>query len=279
MQVVTTAADVGALPRAGRRAVVMTMGALHDGHLALVRHAREIADQVVVTIFVNPLQFNDPDDLDRYPRDLEADVALLAPEGVAAVYAPDVEDVYPAGAPHVNVTAGRIGEVFEGEHRPGHFDGVLTIVAKLLHLTAPDVAVFGAKDAQQLIAVRTMVRDLNFPVEVVGAPTVREADGLAMSSRNVHLSSGERRQALALWQSLQAADAAARLGAAVTEVLEAGRDVLAAADGVDVDYFDGLNPVSAEPVPSDYRGEVVIAVAAHVGATRLIDNITTTIGG
>jgi pantoate--beta-alanine ligase len=279
MQVVTTAAELAALSRAGTRAVVMTMGALHEGHLALVRQAREVADQVVVTIFVNPLQFDDPEDLERYPRDLHADCALLEPEGVDVVYAPEVEDVYPGGDPLVTVSAGRLGEVFEGEHRPGHFDGMLTIVAKLLNLTQPDVAVFGHKDAQQLIAVRTMVRDLNLSVEVVGAPTVRDGDGLARSSRNVHLTAEDRRQALSLFEALQAADAAAQQGADVTATLAAGSAVLAEHSDIAVNYFAALDPVSAQAVDSDYRGEVVIAVAAHVGQTRLIDNVTTHIGG
>jgi pantoate--beta-alanine ligase len=279
MKVVTTAAELAAMGRTGTRAVVMTMGALHEGHLALVRAAAQAADEVVVTVFVNPLQFDDPEDLDRYPRDLDADCALLEAEGVDLVYAPDVDDVYPAGAPLVTVAAGPIGEVFEGEHRPGHFDGVLTIVLKLLMLTRPNIAVFGHKDAQQLIAVRTMVRDLNIPVQIVRAPTVREADGLALSSRNIHLSDDERREALALSQALHAADAVARAGGAVQEVLAEGQRVLDAAAGVTTDYFAALDPASAQPVASDYRGEIVIAVAARVGATRLIDNVHSRIGG
>lgn len=279
MQVVSTAAELAAQPRAGRRAVVMTMGALHEGHLTLVRRAREVADQVVVTVFVNPLQFDDPADLERYPRDLDADCALLEAEAVDLVYAPNVEDVYPGGEPLVTVSAGVLGEVFEGAHRPGHFDGMLTIVLKLLQLTAPDVAVFGQKDAQQLIAVRTMVRDLNVPVEIVPAPTVRDADGLAKSSRNVHLSDAERSQALVLFRALEAADARAQSGASVAEALAAGRRELKRVPEVDVDYFSALDPASAQAVDSDYRGEVVIAVAARVGATRLIDNIPTRIGG
>lgn len=279
MQVVTTAAALAAQPRVGTRAVVMTMGALHEGHLALVRRAREVADQVVVTIFVNPLQFDDPQDLARYPRDLYADCALLEPEGVDVVYAPAVEEVYPGGDPLVTVSAGRLGEVFEGEHRPGHFDGMLTIVLKLLHLTTPDVAVFGQKDAQQLIAVRTMVRDLNLSVHVLGAPTVRDADGLARSSRNVHLSASDRHEALALFAALQAAEAKAQAGGDVPQALAAGREVLAEHPGIAVNYFAALDPVSAQAVDSDYRGQVVIAVAAHVGQTRLIDNVTTQIGG
>ena len=177
MRVVRTLSELtSALPE-DHHAVVMTMGALHDGHLALVRQARTYGGCVIVTIFVNPLQFTDPVDLDRYPRTLEADVALLAAEEVDIVYAPEVEDMYPDGDPIVTVSAGRIGEIFEGLHRPGHFDGVLTIVLKLLNHTFADVALFGEKDAQQLIAIRAMVRDLTLPVEIVAVPTVREEDG------------------------------------------------------------------------------------------------------
>ncbi|MFO7243621.1 MAG: pantoate--beta-alanine ligase [Actinomycetes bacterium] len=279
MRIVHHATELPA-PQAGRRrAVVMTMGALHEGHLALVRAARAAADEVVVTIFVNPLQFNDPADLERYPRTLDADAALLEPEGVDWVYAPDVEDVYPGGQPIVTVSAGSINDVFEGAHRPGHFDGVLTVVLKLMHLTRPDVAFFGQKDAQQVIAIRTMCRDLNVPVEIAVVPTVRDADGLALSSRNVFLSPQQRADALVLSRALRAADAAARQGASAADVVAAGRVVLAEVPSVVPDYLDALDPASAQPVPGDYRGEVVIAVAARVGETRLIDNIVTTIGG
>jgi len=280
MQTVHKAAQLPA-PREGvRRAVVMTMGALHEGHLTLVRHARTLADEVLVTVFVNPLQFNDPADLERYPRTLEADAALLEAEGVDLLYAPAVEDVYPGGTPLVTVNAGPINTHFEGAFRPGHFDGVLTVVLKLMHLTRPDVALFGQKDAQQVIAVRTMCRDLNVPVEVVAVPTVRDADGLALSSRNVFLSAAQRQDALALSRALGTADAVARTGTAtVAQVLAAGRAVLDAASGVGTEYFGALDPRSAAPVPEDYRGEVVVAVAATVGNTRLIDNVVTEVGG
>lgn len=278
MKIVTEAAALEPVPAGQRRAVVMTMGALHDGHLALVRHARQVADQVLVTIFVNPLQFDDSADLDRYPRALDADCALLAAEGVDLVYAPSERDVYPGATPIVTVSAGAINDVFEGAARPGHFDGVLTVVLKLINLTRPDVAVFGAKDAQQVIAVRTMVRDLSVPVEIAVAPTVRDADGLARSSRNVFLSPPQRVHALALSRALRAADAAAGVGADVTAVVQAGQQVLTAVPAVAVEYFAAVDPASAQPVPSDYRGEVVIAVAARVGQTRLIDNVTTSIG-
>lgn len=278
MKVIHTAAGLPA-PRDGvRRAVVMTMGALHEGHLSLVRAARQTASEVLVTIFVNPLQFNDPADLDRYPRTLEADVALLRSEDVDIVYAPSGADVYPHGTPIVSVSAGQINDYFEGAHRPGHFDGVLTVVLKLLNQTRPHVAHFGQKDAQQAIAIRTMVRDLDLPVEVVVGQTVRDADGLALSSRNRFLSSAERSDALVLSRGLAVADATARMGAPVSEVLEAGRAVIAQVPSVELDYLGALDPASAAPVEDDYRGEVVIAVAARVGATRLIDNIVTRLG-
>ncbi len=278
MKIVRLAREL-APPAAGkRRAVVMTMGALHEGHLTLVRSARAAADEVLVTIFVNPLQFNDPTDLEKYPRTLDADAELLEAEGVDIVYAPEPSDIYPHGTPIVTVSAGTINDVFEGAHRPGHFDGVLTVVLKLMQRTRPDVAFFGQKDAQQVIAIRTMCRDLDLPVEISVVPTVRDADGLALSSRNVFLSPTERSDALALSRALAVADATARLGAPVSEVLSAGRAVLEAVPAITVDYFAALDPASAHGVDEDYRGEVVIAVAARVGATRLIDNIVTRIG-
>lgn len=279
MRIVHEAAELPDREAGRTRAVVMTMGALHEGHLALVRAARAHADEVVVTIFVNPLQFNDAGDLERYPRTLEADATLLEPEGVDWVYAPAVEDVYPGGTPIVTVSAGAINDVFEGAHRPGHFDGVLTVVLKLMNLTRPDVAYFGQKDAQQVIAIRTMCRDLNVPVDISVVPTVRDADGLALSSRNVFLSPQQRADALVLSRALRAADAAATSGASAADVVATGRAVLAEVPAVVPDYLDALDPASAQPVAGDYRGEVVIAVAARVGETRLIDNIVTTIGG
>ncbi|MER5887478.1 pantoate--beta-alanine ligase, partial [Streptomyces sp. NPDC001941] len=205
---VRTAAALHALPRGGTRAVVMTMGALHEGHATLIRAARAQAGpdgQVVVTVFVNPLQFGAGEDLDRYPRTLDADLELARAAGADAVFAPAVDEVYPGGEPQVRISGGPMGERLEGASRPGHFDGMLTVVAKLLHLTRPDLAFFGQKDAQQLAMITRMVRDLNFPVEVVGVPTVREADGLALSSRNRYLSDAERRTALALSAALFAA--------------------------------------------------------------------------
>ncbi len=264
--------------RRGRRAVVMTMGALHEGHLALVRAAREAADQVVVTVFVNPLQFDDVADLERYPRDLDADAALLEPLGVDVLYAPSVADVYPGGRPIVTVSAGAINDVFEGEHRRGHFDGVLTVVLKLMHLTRPDVAYFGQKDAQQVIAIRTMCRDLNVPVGVAVVPTVRDGDGLALSSRNAHLSAGERADALVLSRALAEAQQVLDEGGPLSLALTVARAVVAQVPSVVPDYIGAMDPVSAAPVGGDYRGDVVIAVAARVGGTRLIDNVVTRVG-
>lgn len=261
MRVVGTAAELGVPPT--RRGVVMTMGALHEGHLALVRAAREACDGVIVTIFVNPLQFNDPADLERYPRDLEADLALLEPLGVDAVFAPTVDEVYPAGTPEVTVASGRLGEVLEGEFRPGHFDGMLTVVLKLLHLTRADAAFFGQKDAQQLALVRRMVVDLSLAVDVIGVPTVRDADGLALSSRNRFLTPSQREAALVLPRALEAVASVVREGRPVAEALATGRAVLLAEPAVAVDYLDVLE-----------HGFQTVAGAIRVGDVRLIDNVT-----
>ncbi|OJV80755.1 MAG: pantoate--beta-alanine ligase [Cellulomonas sp. 73-92] len=260
-----------------RRAVVMTMGALHAGHLALVRRARELADHVVVTIFVNPLQFGPAEDLDRYPRDLEGDLALLSGDGLLGdgdvVFAPTPAVMYPEGDPVVRVTAGRIGEVLEGGFRPGHLDGVLTVVLKLMHLTRPGVALFGQKDAQQLAAVRRMVRDLDVPLTVVGVPIVRDSDGLALSSRNAYLTADERRRALCLSRSLAAARSAADEGGASDQILAAAVAVLTGAEGVDsLDYAALVDPSSFEEVAPGATGPALLVLAARVGATRLIDN-------
>jgi pantoate--beta-alanine ligase len=261
----------------GERAVVMTMGALHDGHAALVRAAREHAGPagtVVVTVFVNPLQFGPHEDLDRYPRTLDADLEVCARNGADAVFAPSAEEVYPGGEPQVRLSAGPMGERYEGASRPGHFDGMLTVVAKLLHLTAPDAAFYGEKDAQQLALIRRMVRDLNFPVEIVGVPTVREADGLALSSRNRYLSPEERNRALALSRALFAGrDAVADGPKAVREAASAVLD----AAPVALDYVALVDPSGFTGIEDEaYRGEAVLAVAARVGATRLIDNVRLT---
>ncbi len=283
MHVVHTIADLAELTPArgkkgGTRAVVMTMGALHEGHLELVRAAKAAADQVVVTIFVNPLQFNDAADLERYPRTLDADCALLEPLGVDVVFAPSVDEMYPGGDPVVRVSAGTLNEVFEGALRPGHFDGVLTVVLKLLHATRPTVAFFGQKDAQQVIAIKAMCRDLLEPVEIAVVPTVRDDDGLALSSRNVFLSAEERADALVLPRALAEATQVLAEGGPITLALAVGRAALAQVPGVVPDYFAAMDPVTAHPVADDHQGDVILAVAARVGATRLIDNAAATVG-
>ena len=238
----------------GRVAVVMTMGALHEGHLELVRQARAQADSVIVTIFVNPLQFGANEDLDRYPRTLEQDLALIGDlTDVAFTPTPDV--VYPTEA-LVRVSAGPLGDVFEGASRPGHFDGVLTVVLKLMHLTQPDVALFGEKDAQQLAAIRRMVSDLDVPVTVVGVPTVREPDGLALSSRNRYLSDEERQTALLLSKALQTRD------------LQKGR-ALFEGSAATLDYLERVDSTTFAAAPD---GDLLV-IAAKVGTTRLIDNL------
>ncbi|QTE29791.1 pantoate--beta-alanine ligase [Pengzhenrongella sicca] len=260
------------------RAVVMTMGALHAGHLSLVARARELADAVVVTIFVNPLQFGPSEDLERYPRDLDSDLALLAGAGADVVFAPTLDVVFPDGDPVVRVSAGQLGAVLEGRTRPGHLDGVLTIVLKLAHLVRPDVAIFGQKDAQQVMAVQAMVRDLDVPMTVVAAPTVRDVDGLALSSRNAYLSARDRETALVLSRALRAAEDVARApGTDADDVRAAARAQLAGAD-LDLDYLALVDPRTAQEVPAAHRGPAVLAVAATVGATRLIDNVPLRLG-
>ncbi|MER5640841.1 pantoate--beta-alanine ligase [Kitasatospora sp. NPDC002227] len=255
-------------------AVVMTMGALHEGHAALIRAARKQVGKdgrVAVTVFVNPLQFNDAADLERYPKTLAADLRLAEENGADVVFAPLPEEMYPNGTPQVRLSAGPMGEGFEGAARPGHFDGMLTVVAKLLHITDPDFAFFGEKDAQQLALVQRMVADLDFDVEIVGVPTVREEDGLARSSRNRFLSEAERAQALALSRALFAGrDAAAKGPQAVREAAAA---VLDGAEGLSLDYLALIDPDAFTEAPDDFQGEAVLAVAAKVGATRLIDNV------
>jgi pantoate--beta-alanine ligase len=259
----------------GRVAVVMTMGALHDGHLSLIRAARQAADAVIVTIFVNPLQFGAGEDLDRYPRDLDADLALCTREGVDLVFAPGEKDMSPHGEPAVRVMAGPLGSRFEGSSRPGHFDGVLTVVLKLLHLTQPQVAVFGEKDAQQLVLVRQMVADLDLPVQVLAVPILREPDGLAMSSRNRYLDADQRVIAAGLRQALLAGAAAGGEGAAA--VLATARESLSALHGLRLDYLRLVTP-AFDDVPLAQHGPALLLVAAYVGSTRLIDNIAVDLG-
>ena len=245
---------------------VPTMGALHDGHGSLVRRAREENDHVICSVFVNPLQFTDLGDCEdfrAYPRDLDADAAMLDSLGVDAVFAPSVEEMYPGGTPRVWVRTGEMGSVLEGASRPGHFDGVATVVTKLFNLVSPDRAYFGQKDAQQVAILRRMVSDLDLPVDIISAPIVRAADGVAESSRNARLSPAEREQAVALSRALFALDAGASLDDAQAQ--------LASSPGVTVDYLTVVDPATLEPVDAQHRPALAL-VAAQVGPVRLIDN-------
>jgi pantoate--beta-alanine ligase len=257
-------------------AFVPTMGALHDGHLALVRRAAEVADVVVVSVFVNPLQFGPTEDLERYPRTLDADLDALAGLGVDVVFAPSVTEMYPDGPSSTRVVAGEVGTLYEGASRPGHFDGMLTVVAKLFGIVQPDVACFGQKDAQQVFLVQRMVHDLNLPLSIEVVPTVREPDGLALSSRNRFLAPAERHAALALSEALRAADAAGAQG--VAEVLAEADAAFGAHEAVQPDYLVVVDPATLLPVESESSGPALVLVAARVGKTRLIDNALITLG-
>ncbi len=257
-------------------AVVMTMGALHDGHAQLIRTARQRHAHVVVTIFLNPLQFGPKEDLSRYPRTFDADLEICTAAGVDVIFAPTPDVVYPDGDPGVLVSAGPLGHVLEGASRPGHFDGVLTVVGKLLHLTAARSAYFGQKDAQQLLLIRRMVRDIDFSVDIVSVPTVREDDGLAMSSRNLYLTPSDRETALCLSRALRAGGDAAAYGPSA--IRRAAREVLVEEPLALVDYLVLVHPQTLADVPEWYRGEALLAVAARVGTTRLIDNTPLLVG-
>jgi pantoate--beta-alanine ligase len=252
--------------------LVPTMGALHAGHRANIAQARELCESVIVTIFVNPLQFAPTEDLAVYPRTLDDDVAMCEQAGVDVVWAPSAADVYPDGTVQVRVDPGPLGSELEGAVRPEHFAGVLTVVAKLLNLTRPAVAFFGEKDYQQLTLIRRMAADLELGVGIAGVPTVREADGLALSSRNVFLSAQDRQAALALSRALLAGVEAAPRGAVA--VLDAGSAVLAAEPGVAVDYL-ALRGPDLGPAPE--HGQARLLVASRVGRTRLIDNMAVTL--
>ncbi len=261
--------------------LVPTMGALHEGHRALIRRAREIVPPgggVVVSIFVNPLQFGAGEDLNRYPRTLDADLELCAAEGVDAVFAPDRHEMYPR-PPLITVDPGPMGLVLEGAARPGHFAGVLTVVLKLLHLACPAAAVFGEKDVQQLALIRRMEADLDLNVQIVAVPTVRDPDGLALSSRNRYLSAAERRTALRLPAALRAGQRAAPAGPAA--VLKTAAEVLAepADPPLQLDYLALVDPADFTRVGEDFTGEARLLVAARVGTTRLIDNVAVSFGG
>ena len=254
----------------GTVAVVMTMGALHEGHRALMRAARGRAEHVIVTLFVNPLQFGPTEDFDRYPRTLAADLEICAAEGVDVVFAPGRDEMYPGGEPMVRVNPGAVGELLEGASRPGFFHGVLTVVLKLFLLIRADLAFFGEKDYQQLTVIRLMARDLEVPVQVMGVPTVREPDGLALSSRNRYLSDAERRTALSLSAALRAGVAAAAAGAGADGSLAAATDVLAGRTDLQLDYLVLTDP---DLGPPPEQGPARLLVAARVGTTRLIDNV------
>ncbi len=289
IQLVTTAAQLRAQSarllsrkRGASQGLVPTMGALHEGHARLARTAVAQNDVVVASIFVNPLQFGEAADLDRYPRTLEADLALLEAEGVDLAFAPSVDEVYPGGEPLVRITAGPMGEKWEGASRPGHFDGALTVVAKLLHYGMPGAglpayrAYFGQKDAQQLALVRRMVEDLNFPVEIVAVPIVRSADGLALSSRNRFLSGTEREAALVLSRALRLIEERAKAHEPLD--LESARALVESQPLVGLDYFEVVDPRTLEPLAENckdtpFRGEGLAIIAAKVGPVRLIDNV------
>lgn len=252
---------------------VPTMGALHDGHLRLVDEARRLSDVVVMSIFVNPLQFGPGEDFDHYPRPLERDRALASARGVDALFVPEVGEMYPPGRSTL-VVPGPAADRWEGASRPGHFAGVLTVVAKLFLIVQPDVAVFGQKDWQQVVLVRRMVRDLDFPVEIAVLPTVREPDGLARSSRNAYLDEESRRDAAGLSAALRAAVERYRGGVTDPAALEAAaRGALEVHPGARAEYIAVVDPVDLAPV-SVAADDTIVAVAAQVGATRLIDNVT-----
>jgi pantoate--beta-alanine ligase len=257
---------------AGRTDVVLvaTMGALHEGHMALVERAMELGKAVVVSIFVNPLQFGPSEGLDQYPRTLDDDLEKLAAVGVPFVFAPSVEEMYPNGTVQTRVTAGAIGGLYEGRSRPGHFDGMLTVVSKLLNVVRPAIVVFGQKDAQQVFLVRRMIGELNFPVAVEVVDIVRDHTGLALSSRNRFLDDRETRAALALSQSLEAAASSADRG--IDASIAAAQATLMGEPLVTLDYLKVVDPATFLPADDNFRGTALVLVAARVGSTRLIDN-------
>ncbi|MGA8869139.1 MAG: pantoate--beta-alanine ligase [Candidatus Sulfotelmatobacter sp.] len=267
------AAGRGARDKGRRLGLVPTMGALHDGHLSLVRAAKAGCDVVAVSIFVNPAQFGPNEDFAKYPRTFERDRELLDNEGVEWLFAPTVQDMYPPGAV-TWVSVEELSGKLDGRSRPGHFRGVTTVVAKLFHIIEPDAAFFGQKDAAQVAIIRRMVRDLNLPVQIVACPIVREADGLAMSSRNAYLDPQQRKQALVLHRSLMRVKELADRGERnATRLIAAAREEFAAEAAVRLDYFEIVNPDSLDPMEDVSRGGALVAVAAFVGSTRLIDNI------
>jgi pantoate--beta-alanine ligase len=261
----------GALKRRGSLALVPTMGALHAGHLALVEEGQRRADSVATSIFVNPAQFGEGEDFGRYPRQEEQDMRLLGEAGCDLLWLPSIEDIYPPGF-STKVSVSGVSERWEGEARPGHFDGVATVVARLLLLVRPDVALFGEKDFQQLAVIRRMVANLNIPVEIVGVPTLREKDGLALSSRNSYLSPDERKQAVALPQALEAARSAILAGTPVAKALENARNLICNGGFSRIDYFALVDAATLEPI-GEQKGKMRLLAAAVIGTTRLIDNV------
>jgi pantoate--beta-alanine ligase len=277
MEILRTIPDARATSRAARRAgtrlgFVPTMGALHEGHLSLLRAARSQCGVVAASIFVNPLQFGPHEDLGKYPRDFDRDSALLEKEGVDFLFAPLVDEMYPAGAV-THVTAEGLSDKLCGKSRPGHFRGVTTVVSKLFHIVEPDVAFLGQKDAAQVAIIRRMVRDLNFPVEIVVCPIVREFDGLAMSSRNAYLSAEERMAALALYRALKRLQGRFEQGERnAARLIDAGMTTLIAEKSVRLDYLEIVDPDTLNSV-QEVSGTALAAVAGFAGTTRLIDNI------
>ena len=278
MRIVRSVADLRAALRAPRLqersiGLVPTMGALHDGHLSLVERARRECDEVVVSLFVNPRQFNDAADLAAYPRDEDRDARLAAEAGATLLFAPAVDEVYPDGFSTTVTVRGPLTETLEGEHRGReHFDGVATVVVKLLNMAQPDVAFFGQKDAQQALVIRRVVRDLDLPVRIQTVPTVREPDGLALSSRNVHLNGADRDRALALRAGLEAARARVEAGERdAAAIAAAGREAMLG-HGVEPEYLAVVDPETLAPLQT-VDGTALVAVAARVGPTRLIDNL------
>lgn len=273
MQLVQTWAELNQVLPAGPRTVVMTMGALHQGHLDLVDQAAQLGQPVVVTIFVNPLQFGPTEDFQSYPRNLQADLAVLEGRGVSAVYAPAAADMYPQGQPDVSIKAGPAGRVFEGAARPGHFDGVLTVVLKLLQRTAATTAIFGQKDAQQLALIQRMVSDLDLGVQIQAVPTRRDLDGLALSSRNQRLSPAARQVALVLPRALEAGASAAWAGQTLGAIRLAAHQVVNQAPaGFELDYLEVVEPSGFTVPQAAYQGPALLIGAAIVDSVRLIDN-------
>lgn len=280
-QVIETVAgirDVVAHERAAGRTIALTptLGALHAGHVAHVERAAELADVRIVSIFVNPTQFGANEDLDNYPRTMEHDLDMLGELGVPYVFAPSVEEMYPKGPTSTTISAGHIGTMFEGKTRASHFDGVLTVVAKLLAITVPQFVTFGQKDAQQLFLVRRMITDLNIPVRLEIIETVRDDDGLALSSRNQFLDASQRAAATILSTALKAATSAADSG--LDAVIAAAQGALMGESRAELDYFSVVNTDTFMPVQDGFRGPATAIVAARVGTTRLIDNVSLYVG-